>query len=124
MFYAALFILRILRILTLFTQFTRSSNLVTQFYAKPKSLRTFMQKGTILRKLYAELRKVNLLYAPFTQLYASLLTLRKAKTLYATLCIWQLADGGVGGSCDADDGRGTLTEVAPAPARLGRWSVV
>ncbi len=33
-----------------------------------------------------------LLYTLFTQLYAALRTLRKAKTLYATLRTWQLAD--------------------------------
>ncbi len=52
-----------------------------------------MQKGNILRKLYAKLRQVNLLYASFTPLYAALRTLRKAKTPYATLRTWQLADG-------------------------------
>ena len=59
---------------------------------RQKNLRNFTQKGNILRKLYAELRKVDLLYALFTQLYATLRTLREAKTLYATLRTWQLAD--------------------------------
>ena len=35
---------------------------------------------------------MDLLYAHFTQLYAALRTLREAKTLYATLRTWQLAD--------------------------------
>ncbi len=59
---------------------------------RQKKLRNFTQKGNILRKLYAELRKVDLLYAHFTQLYAALRTLREAKTLYANLRTWQLAD--------------------------------
>ncbi len=35
---------------------------------------------------------MDLFYAHFTQLYAALRTLREAKTLYATLRTWQLAD--------------------------------
>ena len=40
---------------------------------------------------------MDLLYAHFTQLYAALRTLREAKTLYATLRTWQLADVDVHG---------------------------
>ncbi len=61
---------------------------------KAKNLRNFPQKVKNIRKLYAELRKVNLLYAHFMQFYPALCTLRKAKTLYATLRTWQLADDG------------------------------
>jgi hypothetical protein len=63
-----------------------------QLYTRRKQITQLYSEGKKSRKLYAELRKVNLLYAHFTQLYTALRTLRKAKTLYATLLTWQLAD--------------------------------
>ena len=82
---------------THFTQFTRIEVFYTVFVFFTQGQNT-LSNFTLRLSLYASftrrLRKVNLLYTHFmhTLLYACLRTLRKAKTLNATLRTWQLAD--------------------------------